>query len=264
MNWARIWHNTSEGSDLTKEEEHPTLAKCFGFQWLEGKGNSDHVLWICWNQGDRLGFVERWERVLTLLDNKRLVKPEIVRMLKNPVQFLDTIAQVEVASILLTKGFEIELEARKSGKTPDIFLIREGVCIEVKNLHMDAVLQEQALSGEAEPVWLRDRLPFAVEEKCLQLADGYPNILAVIAPPEVQFDEFEDFFINTPTTMNTTTGQVTRGTPDGFFYSERLDGSKIHAKLGAVIMWKDHARRYLMNPNAKFMISEELLKKITS
>jgi hypothetical protein len=152
MNWTRIWHDTSEGSGLTKAEEHPTLAKCFGLQWLEGKGNSDHVLWIRWNQGDRFGFVERWERALTLLDSERLVKPEIVRLLKNPVQFLDAIAQVEVASILLTKAFEIELEASKSGKTPDVFLIREGVCIEVKNLHMDAVLQEQALSGEAEPV----------------------------------------------------------------------------------------------------------------
>lgn len=76
-----------------------------------------------------MGFVERSERALALLDSERLVKPEIIRMLKNPVQFLDTIAQVEVASILLTKGFEIELEARKSGKTPDIFLIREGVCM---------------------------------------------------------------------------------------------------------------------------------------
>jgi hypothetical protein len=103
-----------------------------------------------------------------------------------------------------------------------------------------------------------------VEEKYLQLADGYPNILAVIAPPEVQFDEFEDFFINISTTMNTTTGQVTRGRPEGFFYSERLDGTGINTKLGAAVMWKDHARRYLMNPNAKFMVSEELLKKITS
>ena len=208
--------------------------------------------------------MERWERALALLDSERLVKPEIVRMLKNPVQFLDTIAQVEVASILLTKGFEIELEARKSGKTPDIFLIREGVCIEVKNLHMDAVLQEQASSGEVEPVWLRDRLPSAVEEKYLQLAHGYPNILAVIAPPEVQFDEFEDFFINIPTTMNITTGLVTRGKPEGFFFSERLDGSKIHTKMSAVVMWKDTVRRYIMNPNANLPVNDELLQRMTS
>lgn len=211
-----------------------------------------------------MGFVERWERALALLDSERLVKPEIIRMLKNPVQFLDTIAQVEVASILLTKGFEIELEARKSGKTPDIFLIREGVCIEVKNLHMDAVLQIQASSGEAEPVWLRDRLPSAVEEKYLQLARGYPNILAVIAPPEVQFDEFEDFFINIPTTMNITTGLATRGKPEGFFFSERLDGSKIHTKMSAVVMWKDTVRRYLMNPNANLPVNDELPQRMTS
>jgi hypothetical protein len=72
-------------------------------------------------------------------------------MLKNADQFLDTVAQLELASVLLTRSFEIELEAKKSGKTWDIFLIREGICIEVKNLHMDAVLLDQALTGNAEP-----------------------------------------------------------------------------------------------------------------
>jgi len=185
-------------------------------------------------------------------------------MLKNPAQFLDTIAQVEIASILLTKGFEIELEARKSGRTPDIFLIREGVCIEVKNLHMNAALQEQASSREAEPVWLRDRLPSAVEEKYSQLAHGYPNILAVIAPPEVQFDEFEDFFINIPTTMNIGTGLITHEEPKGFFFSERLDGSKIHTKMSAEEMWKDNVRRCRKNPNANLQVNDQLLQRMTS
>jgi hypothetical protein len=249
---------------LKKAEEYPTLVKYFGLPWLEGRGNSDHVLWIRWNQGDRLRFCERWETALALLGGEGLVKPEIVRMLKNSDQFLDTMAQVEVASILLTKGFGIELEARKSGKTPDIFLIREGVCIEIKNLHMDALLLEQAISGKAEVVWLRDRLPSAVEEKYDQLPDHYPNILVVIAPAEVQFDEFQDFFIDIPTTFNITTREVTRGKPKGFFYQERTDGTKIHTKLGAVIMWKDRAHRYLMNPTADTMVSEELLKRMTS
>jgi hypothetical protein len=185
-------------------------------------------------------------------------------MLKSPDQFLDTMGQVEIATALVVKGFEIELEAKKSGKTSDIFLTREGVCVEVKKLHMDAVLEEQALSRDAEPVWLRDRLPPAVEEKYAQLPDGYPNILAVIAPPEVQFDEFEDFFINIPTTMNLATRQVTRGKPEGFFYSERIDGSKIHTKMSAVVMWKDTERRYLMNPNADVQVNEELLQKMSS
>lgn len=185
-------------------------------------------------------------------------------MLKSPDHFLDTIGQVEITSALLAKGFEIELEAKKSGKTSDIFLTREGVCIEVKNLHMDTVLEEQALSGDAEPVWLKDRLPSAVEEKYAQLPDGYPNILAVIAPPGVHFDEFEDFFINIPTTMNLATRQVTRGKPEGFFYSERIDGSKIHTKMSAVVMWKDAERKYLMNPNAVVQVNEELLQKMTS
>jgi hypothetical protein len=247
-----------------KPEEYPTIVKYFGLSWLEGAGTTNHVLWIRWNQGDRLGFLERWERTLALLDGQGLVKHEVVRMLKNPDQFLDTIAQVEVASVLLRKGFEIELEAKKSGKTPDIFLIREGICIEIKNLHIDAVLLEQALTGNAEVVWLRDRLPSAVEEKYDQLPDSYPNLLVVFAPPEVQFDEFEDFFIDIPTTYNLDTGEVTRGKPKGFFYQERVDCTKIHTKLGAVIMWKDHTRSYLVNPNANIMIVEELLKKITS
>lgn len=247
-----------------KSEEYPTIVKYFGLPWLKGKENSNHVLWIRWNQGDKLRFLERWERTLALLDAQGLVKPKVVRMLKNPDQFLDTIAQVEVASVLLTKGFEIELEANKSGKTPDIFLIREGICIEIKNLHIDPILLEQALTGNAEVVWLRDRLPSAVEEKYDQLPDSYPNILVVFAPLEVQFDEFEDFFIDIPMTYNLDTGEVTRGKPRGFFYHERVDGTKSHIKLSAVIMWKDHARRYLVNPNANIMVAEEVLQKITS
>lgn len=132
-----------------KPADYPTIVRYFGLPWLEAKENSDHVLWIRWNQGDRLKFLGRWERALAILDGPGLVKREIVRMLKNPDQFLDTMAQVEVASYLLTKGFEIELEARKSDKITDISLIREGVCIEVKNLHMDAILLEQAVTGNA-------------------------------------------------------------------------------------------------------------------
>jgi len=211
-----------------------------------------------------LRFKERWEKALALLDGKGLVKPEVVRMLKNPDQFLDTIAQVEVASVLLTKGFNIELEARKSDRTPDIFLIDEQVCIEVKNLHLDPVLQEQTLSGRDEVVSLKDRLPSAVEEKYDQLPDGFPNILVVIAAADVEFDEFEDFFIDGRETMNIETGERTIGNPEGYFYQERTDGTSIHTKLGAVIMWKDHARRYLMNPYASLPFSDALLKRITS
>jgi tellurite resistance-related uncharacterized protein len=183
-------------------------------------------------------------------------------MLRNPDQFLDTVAELEIATVLMRKGFNIELEARKSGKTTDIFLTQEQVCIEVKNLHLDPMLVDQTLSGEAEPVWLRDRLPSAVEEKYEQLPSGYANILVVVAPADVQFDEFEDFFINVPTTVDTTTMQVTHGRPQGFFYSERTDGSMIHTKVSAVIMWKDYVRRYIINPSAYVRVSEDVLARI--
>ena len=103
-----------------------------------------------------------------------------------------------------------------------------------------------------------------MEEKYDQLPDSYPNIPVVFAPPEVQLDEFEDFFIDIPTTYNLDTGEATRGKPKGFFHQERVDGAKIHTKLGAVIMWKDHTRRYLVNPNANIMVVEEVPQKITS
>ena len=232
--------------------------------WLEAKENSDHALWIRWNQGDRLKFLGRWERALAILDGPGLVKRDIVRMLKNPDQFLDTIAQLEAASHLLTKGFEIELEARKLDKITDIFLVREGVCIEVKNLHVDAMLLEQALTGNAKVVWLKDRLPAAVVEKYPQLPDGYANIIVIIAPPEVQFDEFEDLFIDIATTVNITTGEITKGKPKGLFYQESIDGAKLYAKMSATVMWKDHERKYLLNQNAQLPISERLLKRIVS
>jgi hypothetical protein len=239
-----------------KSEEYPTIVKYFGLPWLESK-TSDHILQIRWNQGDRLGFLGRWERTLALSDGQGLIKPQVLHMLKNPNQFLDTIAQIEVAFVLLTKGFEIELEAKKSGKTPDIFF-------SLKNLHIDAVLLNQALSGTAQVVWLKKRLPSAVQEKYKQLPDSCPNVLVVFAPPEVEFDEFEDFFIDIPATFNPETKGITRGKPNGFFYQEHLDGTKIHTKLGAVIMWKDDRRRYILNPHAKSMVSEEILTKIVS
>jgi len=232
--------------------------------WLEAQENSDHVLWIRWNRGDRLGFLQRWEKALAILDSQHLVESEIVLMLRNPDQFLDTMAQVEVASILSTKGFHIELESKKSGKTPDIYMIREAVCIEVKNLHMDAVLLEQAVTGKAKVVWLKDRLPSAVEEKYAQLPDGYPNILVVVSPPEIQFDEFEDLFIDVSTTIYVETGEIMHGSPKGLFYQERVDGRKIYAKISAAVMWKDHVRRYLLNPSAEYAVSEQLLQKVTS
>jgi hypothetical protein len=205
-----------------------------------------------WNHGDRIRFVERCERALVCLDENGLVEPKIVRMMKNADQFLDTLAQVEVAANLLTKGFRVELEASKAGRTPDIFLIDDGVCIEVKNLHLDPRLMEQTLSGEARVVTLRDRLPSAVEEKYAQLPEGYPDILVVIAAADVHFDEFEDFFIDIPRNKS------------GFFYQEHTDSTKIHTKLGAVIMWKDQGRRYIKNPYANITINEDLLNRITA
>jgi len=166
-----------------RQADYPIIIKCIGLPWLESKDNSDHVLWIRRNCGDRLRFLEGWERALAILDNQNLLKPRIIRMLKNPDQSEDTMAQVEVASALLTKGFEIDLEAEKSGKTPDILLSCEAVCIEVKNLHTAAALLEQAETGNAKVIWLRDRLPQALEEKYNRLLDGSPNILVVITPP---------------------------------------------------------------------------------
>ena len=111
-------------------------------------------------------------------------------------------------------------------------------------------------------VELRDRLPSAVEGKYAQLAEGYPDILAVIAGADCQFDEFEDFFIDTPVIFDITTGVEERGAPRGFFYHERTDSTKINTKLGAVIMWKDQGRRYIRNPYADIMINEDLLNRI--
>lgn len=235
---------------LEKVEEYPTLAKYFGLPWFDDKRNSNHVLWMRWNQGDRIRFVERCERALACLERNGLVNPKIVRMMKNADQFLDTIAQLEVAANLSTKGFRIELEANKGDRTTDIFLIDESVCIEVKNLHTDPRLVEQTLSGENRVVSLRDRLPSAVEGKYLQLPEGYPNMLVVVPGADVQFDEFEDVFIDNPRNKL------------GFFYQERVDGTHIHTKLGAVIMWKDWCRGYIKNPYADIMIDEDLLKKI--
>jgi len=83
-------------------------------------------------------------------------------------------------------------------------------------------------------------------------------------PPEIQFDEFEDLFIDIPTTVYLETGEVTRDSHQGVFYQERVDGGKVYAKISVVIMWKDHVRRYLLNPNAEFRTSEQLLQKMTS
>lgn len=187
---------------------------------------------------------------MACLGENGLVEPKIVRMMKNADQFLDTLAQVEVAANLLTKMFRVELEASKAGKTPDIFLIDDGVCIEVKNLQFDPRLMEQTLSGEARVVTFRDRAPSAVEEKYAQLPEGYPDILVVIAAADVHFYEFEDFFIDIPRNKS------------GFFYQERTDGTKIHTKLGAVIMWKDQGRRYIKNPYANIKVNDDLHNRI--
>jgi len=198
---AYTWQRQKPGLGLDLKKEYPTLVKHFGLTWLEAEEHSNHVLWMRWNLSNRLHFLERWESTLAILDRKGLVKPKIVQMMKNPGQFLDTIAQVKVAAELVIRGFRIELEANKSGRTPDIFLIQEAVCIEVKNLHLDPRLVEQTLSGENRVVEMRDRLPSAVEEKYVQLPEGYRNILILLAAADVQFDEFQDFFIDIPVTL---------------------------------------------------------------
>ena len=120
-----------EGVCLSSSTRYPTLVRYFGLSWLQTEDHSNHVLWMRWNRGDRIRFVERCERALASLDGNGLVEPKIVRMMKNADQFLDTFAQVEVAANLLTKGFRVELEASKARRTPDIFLTDEGVCTEI-------------------------------------------------------------------------------------------------------------------------------------
>ena len=62
--------------------------------------------------------------------------------------------------------------------------------------------------------------------------------------PRAGVQEFEDFFINIPTTI-TTTGLITHGKPEGSFLSDRLDSARIHTKMSTEVIGKNNVHRCL-------------------
>lgn len=116
----------------------PNLERILGKKWLKNNLNHPYNQWVMKSEGSKE------QTFLQLLDDCLMKvipfhKPKNIRSkLRN--EFVDTYYELEVGCYLLNQGFEVDFEHTfPSGmgnyKTPDIFVKKENVIVEVKTLH---------------------------------------------------------------------------------------------------------------------------------
>lgn len=89
------------------------------------------------------------ETAIPLLHTTKRIRSK----LRNPPQFVDTYYELEVGCSLIDYGFEVDFEHTfpselGNDKTPDIFVKKENVIVEVKTLHQSNEVEMGIKSGK--------------------------------------------------------------------------------------------------------------------
>jgi hypothetical protein len=132
------------------------------------------------------------EEYLENLESEIQKKGSLKRKLKNPIEYPDTIGQIEICSFLKKLGFDVELEPKipNSSKVSDIKISKEGwmTYVEVRTLNE----RPGKILSQTESVTISEisfhpliTIKNKIKEKSLQLSDRCPGILVICLDPSI-------------------------------------------------------------------------------
>lgn len=239
---------------------YPNIARILDKSWLNKNPNHPYNQWVITaeNTKEKL-FLSRLDNYLgkiTPLSGPRRIQSK----LRNPQEFVDTYYELEVGSYLLDNGFDVEFERflrdEKGNRiTPDIFVKKENVIVEVKTLHRSNEVEKGLKSGKVFKFNEAKRIKDDIISELKKYSGKeivYPLIVVVckdfIKPPISSHIDFETilFYRSDRWVFN----GVLRRTNDveyrGLFYE---DGGRHASILGGVGYWEQQGIMFYENPN---------------
>lgn len=184
---------------------YQNLEKILDETWL--KNNLDHTYnkWIMKpaDSKERM-FLSRFDKYIERVDPLLLSKTTIQNKLRNyqNSQFTDTYYELEVGCYLMDNGFLVDFEWKPDGEngkiTPDLFVKKYNVIIEIKTIHLTYQEETGRKSGrvyELEPYKkIKDAILKEIE-KYWEMEIKYPLIVIIcpdfVGQPLLPNDDFE-------------------------------------------------------------------------
>ncbi|MCK5563047.1 hypothetical protein KAI30_02650 [Candidatus Bathyarchaeota archaeon] len=240
------------------------LEHYLGKLWLRNNPNHPYNLWRMKSEDSKEKLLlykldSHLGKVIPLLKTKR-----IQHKLRNSAEFVDTYYELEVGCYLLNQGFEVDFEQTlPSGtgnyKTPDIFVKKENVILEVKTLHKRFDVEKGEKSGEV----FKFNGAKKIGDKILEVLETYsgsgikyPLVVMLcndylINPPILSPDDLETVLLYRSDGLfvfgnsRVPTSDVKN---DGLYYADKGQQADV---LSGVGLWRKKLIRFYENPNVK-------------
>lgn len=242
--------------------KYQNLERILDKAWLKNNPNHPYNQWIMKSEDSKeKSFLHRLddylETAISLLNTKR-----IQSKLRNSQEFVDTYYELEVGCSLIGHGFEANFEYTLpveigNDKTPDIFVMKENIIVEIKKLSRSYEVEMGIKSGEVfkfNPAKrVKDRI---LDELRKYWGKGikYPLIVMLckdlINPPILTPDDLETVLFYRSDRGIFAGGEFYLA-PDveyeGLYYADNGRQADI---LSGVGLWRNKLIRFYENPNA--------------
>jgi len=243
-----------------KPSTYPNLERILNINWLAN--NPDHLYnqWILKSDSSKekrlLSSYDKYlERVIPLLRTTKNIQGKI----RN--QFVDTYNELDVGCSLIERGFDVDFEFTLIGNTtPDIFIKKDNVIVEVKTLHQSDKVERGIKSHGVYEHNEAERIKGVLNrelEKYAKIEIIEPLIIVVcpdiIKPPYESSDDFKtvlDYQINKMFVLGPYHAKSNKVEYKGLYYNNE---GEIISILSGVGRWY-HGKKemdYYPNPNAR-------------
>jgi len=240
---------------------YPNLERVLGKTLLMKNSSHPYYKWIMKSKDSKeKSFLQRLDNYLETV-NPLLHTKRIPSNLRNSEQFISTYYELEVGCYLLNQGFEVDFEHNLpveigNHKTPDVFVIKENIIVEVKKLSQSDEVEMGIKSGKVfkfnSPNRVKDRISDELG-KYSRRGIKYPLVVMlckdVIDPPILTPDDLEAVLF-CRSDRGIFAGGKFHLTYDvdyeGLYY---VDNGRQADILSGVGLWRDKPMCFFENPN---------------
>lgn len=240
------------------------LEHYLGKSWLRNNPNHPYNLWRMKSEDSKEKLLlykldSHLEKVIPLLKTKR-----IQHKLRNSAEFVDTYYELELGCSLMDKGFKVNFEyslpcGNSGSKTPDLFVQKENIIVEVKTLHQSRRIKNGIQSGKVfkicEAERIRDRILLELE-KYSEIGLKNPLIMMLcndylISPTILSTDDLETVLLYRSDgifVFGSNYAQTSDVKYEGLYYTDKGKQANV---LSGVGLWRKRLIQFYENPNVK-------------
>lgn len=241
-----------------KPSTYPNLESILDIDWLTNNPDRLYNQWIRKSDNSKekllLSSYDKYlERVIPLLTTTKKIQDKI----RN--QFVETYNELDVGCSLVDRGFDVDFECTLIGNiTPDIFIKKDNVIVEVKTLHqsdkVERGIKSHGVYEHNEANRIRNLL-FIDLEKYAKQEIMEPLIIVIcpdiIKPPYESPDDFKtvlDYQINKMFVLGPYHAMSNKVEYKGLYYNEE---GEVISILSGVGHWYHEKKEMDYYPNPK-------------